>query len=408
MTIKQQILGNGLSLGLIYLSRLILPLTLIPILNNYHSDILGEFLYFLSWGLWVMTLIEFGFNVSLTRRLSRDGIAKKKINNAIASTYVAKFILFTIALCIYFIMSIFLQIIDVQFVFKGIIYGFLMGLMPIFYFHSQHKIHQLMLIEVISSVIILPLSIILLETVGKLSALLNLFILIKLAANVLAYILMSKFTGFTWNKNRIKPLSYLKNAILPFKTRVYSSIYTGFFPVYVGFFLEPKMMSSFLVAEKVIKGLTALINQAALSVFPVFTRLGSKKNNQAYHNLKRYLIYIFLVMCIFVVIIQVSSASLVQLYLYKEPNDTTSFINMMSLIIPPISISSFLVMGFYYPRSKFKFVNDLTLYAGVGSLILGYSLYLYFGLTGFVTTIIIVEWAVFIFLALNFIKYNGN
>ena len=169
--------------------------------------------------------------------------------------------------------------------------------------------------------------------------------------------------------------------------------------------MDIHFLANYLIAEKIVKGVTAIITQLSMSIFPVLSRSISQKK---YKNtvMLRIVAFVTLLSFVLIFILSLNGEKFLYMYLGRVESEIVFFFNVFIFIIPAITISGFLTMGYFYPFGIVQPVTKLTLFAGVFSLVLGFILFNFSGIKGFAYALVTTEWLVALILIKMF--YNLN
>jgi polysaccharide transporter, PST family len=392
-------LDNLFSLYLVHAARLILPLVLMPILaRRVDADAFSMYLYITSFISWCTIFIEYGFNLSSTRGISRLN-ESELIANIVSTTQSARTILAiasiaTLPLALYTLQPF-------QDNLSWLVCGWLAtvftGLLPLYYFLGIEKMRPVAALELITG---------LAQFIGILALVIQpehapripyILLAARSATLLIAYYLMLKNIGHSaLTLNLRKGVTALRKGMQVFTYQALSSLYTSFNIVLLGLFVGIKEVAIYAAAEKLVRAGLGFITHASNALFPRMSRLQNRDKTTFYRDQKLALwafIGIGLAGCTLTII---TAPYIIPWFYDNKFNDAIHIIKILSGAIPAIAISNVLGFQFLLANNKENILSRTILTASACNLLLAYLLVekLKLGATGMAYCWLTIEWIV--------------
>lgn len=285
--------SNIIYLSLIQILRFIVPILTFP----YLTKVLGvEGFGYLGFSIAIinysMIICQYGFDLTATSKVSKIRNEQVKLNKYCSGIYLAKTVLFILAI---FIMAVFLYFIDdVKLIYVVIaLLPMAIGnlIVPIWLFQGLEMMKELTLITLISRICILPFVFILIESTNDiyLAAFLQAAPFLLSAILSCVYLYSSKIIKL--KKVKIKySLFLIKSGWNVFLTSALSSVYLTLFPVIIGVANGPISVGYFNVADTIRKICISFFSPIYQTLFPRVNLLIKDNKNEAKSLINKFLL----------------------------------------------------------------------------------------------------------------------
>jgi O-antigen/teichoic acid export membrane protein len=290
---------------------------------------------------YLMLIVDFGFNLSATKRIALYKDDKEKLEQIVSSTLLAKLGLLLLS---FFILLIFAFAIPRFAIYSStMLVLFLMVVSNTFsfiwLFQGLGKIRTISFVNILSKLLILPLTFILVK--GENDYLLAASIqsgVYVFGAIVTCGILYKKKYVSHWFKSTISHIKYELVASYPiFLSSAASSIYTASYAVILAYFSNPIEVGKYTAVEKIMRGFCYLILiPITQSFYPKVSSLSVTNSQEASKLTRKISIFVFGIMILVFILMFFFSPYLVD-FLGKDYKGSLTIFRIMSVI--PIFIS---------------------------------------------------------------------
>lgn len=285
---------------------------------------------------YLMLIVDFGFNLSATKRVALHKDNKAKLEKIVAATLLAKIALLLIS----FIIVLFLAFCIPQFrVYSStLLILFLMVVGNTFsfvwLFQGLGKIRILSFVNIISKLLILPLTFFLVRTKNDylLAAVIQSSVYILGAIITCTIIFRNKYVSHWFKSTSNLILDEVKASYPIFISTAASSIYTASYVLILAYFSSPTEVGKYTAVEKIMRGFCYLIYiPVSQSFYPKISSMSANNLPEAGKLVRKILMFIFVAMSGVFVLMFFLSPYLVD-FLGKDYKGTLTLFRIMSFI----------------------------------------------------------------------------
>jgi len=364
--------------GLNYVAPLIVFPYLMKVLGAEKFGYIG---FSLSVNQYLMLIVDFGFNLSATKKVALAKNNSQELNEIFSATLWAKIGLLLVSFLILMIFAFFIP--KFQLYSSTLLIMFLMVVANAFsfvwLFQGLGKIRIISIINIISKFLILPLTFIFVKSPEdfNIAALIQSLVYVFGSLLTITILIQKKYISnwLIFIKARIK--EEIKSAYPIFLSNAATSIYTALFAIILGYYSNPVEVGKYTAAEKIMRGFCFLIfTPVSQAFYPKVSSMNLSSPMKAFALSKKILKFIVGIMLILFIGLFFFSSPLTQ-FLGKDYNGTDVIFKIMS--IAPLFIASGGVLGQFgllalgNEKDKKNFQN-VYLLAAVVSLIAVFSL----------------------------------
>lgn len=398
------LLSNLLYMYLLQIIRLLFPLVLMPVLTKIFSpENFGIYIYTISCAMWLSVIVDYGFNISATRKLSAL-TDSAKMKDVVARTQSAK-IFISIFSTIFLVFGyFFLKSFETKPVWLLLSWalGVMLGLTPVYYFQAINDLKFASIVEVLSGITLLTTVLIFVKSDADFSLLASLMLFTRILAwqiierKVLSKLQLTYREIFNFSTVR----STLKEGWDIFLLQGAVSFYTSFNVVLVGFLCGPVAVGGYAAAERIIRTGLTFIAQASAVLFPKVVAL-RVQDMETMLKLRKISIIAFAgIGLVGMFSAWAASSFIIPLLFSNKFPEAEHVFNIMALVFPAIAVGNVLSFQYLMAENKEKTLNGIILFAAIASLGIGYPVVNYFGAIGMAYLWISVEWCIMIALVL--------
>ena len=364
--------------GLNYVAPLIVFPYLMKVLGAEKFGYIG---FSLSVNQYLMLIVDFGFNLSATKKVALAKNNSQELNEIFSATLWAKIGLLLVSFLILMIFAFFIP--KFQLYSSTLLIMFLMVVANAFsfvwLFQGLGKIRIISIINIISKFLILPLTFIFVKSPEdfNIAALIQSLVYVFGSLLTITILIQKKYISnwLIFIKARIK--EEIKSAYPIFLSNAATSIYTALFAIILGYYSNPVEVGKYTAAEKIMRGFCFLIfTPVSQAFYPKVSSMNLSSPMKAFALTKKILKFIVGIMLILFIGLFFFASPLTQ-FLGKDYNGTDVIFKIMS--IAPLFIASGGVLGQFgllalgNEKDKKNFQN-VYLLAAVVSLIAVFSL----------------------------------
>ncbi|MDO9154722.1 MAG: oligosaccharide flippase family protein [Paludibacter sp.] len=386
--------------GLNYVAPLIVFPYLMIVLGAEKFGVIG---FSLSVNLYLMLLVDFGFNFSATKKIAQTKDSLVEINKIFSATLWAKIGLLIISFLILLIFAFLIP--RFQIYSTTLLIMFLMVVANTFsfvwLFQGLGKIRIISIINIISKFLILPLTFIFVKTSNdyNTAAFIQSFVYI-LSSIITLGVLLNKKIIANWVSIKISEIkNELKAAYPIFLSNAATSIYTALFVIILGYYSTPVEVGKYAAVEKIMRGFCFLIfTPISQAFYPKISTMSVSSPKNALDLTKKILIFVIGIMIILFILLFFFSSPIMH-FLGKDYEGTDTIFKIMS--IAPLFIAAGGVLGQFgllaigNEKDKKNFQRTYFIAAFVALLTVFYFIPIYFS-TGASIALLITEFTVFI------------
>lgn len=387
----------------IQLLRLCLPLALLSVLTKVLT---GEqysiYVYTLACSAWLSIGVEYGFNVSATRRIA-SGTDPQIARTVIAQTQAARWLLTGMTL---FFLAWATLASDVfsshpEWAICAWLMGVMTGLTPTYYYQAISRLRPVALLEVVGGAVTFAVVIALIRSPADFGWLCAVLVLVRLVIWQALERRMLAEHRLAWRETLKGKAGWiaLKDGWKIFLVQAAASLYTSFNIVLLGGLSSTFAVAVYGSCDRLIRAGVTFIGQATSAVFPRLNSLKASDTSQL-SRARRLTLACFTVGGLLAVPLIWALAPLISDLLFhgKLPGLTTT-LRIMAWVVPAIAISNVLAVHFLVVDHQEHLVNRVVFAAVPVSLAAGCALAPAYGAAGMAAAWILVEWLVSIGLA---------
>jgi polysaccharide transporter, PST family len=285
---------------------------------------------------YLMLIVDFGFNLSATKRVALAKNDQEELNNIFSATLLAKLGLLLLSFVILLIFAFAIPRFSIYS--STMMIMFLMVIANTFsfvwLFQGLGKIRIISIINIISKLSILPLTFFLVKTKNDflIAALIQSFVYILCTVITCSILFRNKYITNWFIPTYNSIITELKSSYPIFLSTAASSIYTSSYAVFLAFYSTPVEVGKYTAVEKIMRGFSYLILVPVIqSFYPKISSLSSEKRYEARKIIQKILIFVVVAM-FFVFIIMFFLSPLLSSFLGKDYSGTLSIFRIMSVI----------------------------------------------------------------------------
>ncbi|MEG2149862.1 MAG: flippase [Bacteroidaceae bacterium] len=350
-------------------------------------------------------IVDFGFNLSATKRVAMAKDDPKALNLIFYSTVYAKLLLLLFSLFVFIVLLLTVDTFKTYSIALLCTFPMVVGSMFSFFWMYQGigKIRSMAIINTLSKLVVLPLIFFLVKNPNDyaLAALIQSLVYILTA-------IISCYYLFKWNIIKKVKVSMsnvwveLKESFPLFLSSASTSVYTQLFVVLLGFMSTPDVVGKYSAAEKIMRAMCfVLYTPISQAFFPKISSLSEKQNKRAQLLLKNVFILVGFMMFFVSLFLFLGSNYITDLLGYGY-NGLSTLLRIFSLAPLAIGLGGILgqmglvALGNY--KTKIQFQNVYFIVAPI-SLILVSCLTPIYMETGAAWALVITEYIVFFLMA---------
>lgn len=381
-SVKRGINSNKHEIGdVIYLIALqglnyVAPLLVLPYLMVVlGAEKFGYIGFSLAVCQYLMMIVDFGFNLSATKRIALVKEDKAALNRIFSAVFFCKLALLALSFCLLFAISLIPQFEiyrKAMFVMFSVVVG--NAFLFVFLFQGLGQIRWISIINCIAKLSVLPLTFVFVNGSDDylLAALLQGGVSVLAAILSVLMILKNRWVGVPrFDLSDCK--AEMKESWPIFLSSATSSLYVFCFVLILGFFAAPDEVGRYSASDKIIRAVVALLLSTTIQAFyPSISRMSANYWQKAVNIVRNIMILIASVMAVFIVVVFIIAPYLPQ-WLGEDYTGTETIICIMSFATLFISMGGVygqlgvLAMGNYEFKKKF---SKVYVRAGVVAIIL--------------------------------------
>ncbi|MCF6222602.1 MAG: oligosaccharide flippase family protein [Flavobacteriaceae bacterium] len=320
------------------MANYLLPILIFPYLIKVVGiDKFGIISLAQAVALYLNVLIEYGFNYSATKFISKNRGDLKIINKTISSILILKLLFFCLVLIFYFIVINTIPTLKTNsFLFiTGYLILFGMAIFPIWLYQGVEKLKHITIANFIGKIITILMIFILIKNPQDYIYVLLIYAIGSFITGFLGLVSI-KLYGFSFGKISKEDLKFhLTNGYSIFISTLGINLYRNLNILLVGFFTSNSITGVYSVAEKLLKSIQMIVTPIMQALFPntsiKINELSKKESKKYIQKLLKFL-FIFL---LFIYIITLFLSPLASKFFFKEFNELFLII---FLILSPVII----------------------------------------------------------------------
>jgi PST family polysaccharide transporter len=389
----------------IQLLRLCLPLALLSVLTKVLTgEQYSVYVYTLACAAWLSIVVEYGFNVSATRRIPvAQSAGPEAVRGVILETQAARWLLAgaTLPFLAWSTLASSVLAAHSEWAWSAWLLGVMSGMTPTYYFQAVSRLRAVALLEVGGGVLTFAVVLLLIHDPNDFWLLCVVLVLVRLAIwQLLDRTMLKELKLSRYETLRTGPgLIALKDGWKIFLVQAAASLYTSFNIVLLGGVSTAYAVAVYGSSERLIRAGVSFIGQATAAIFPRLNTLKASDLGQLSRARRHTLIAFFVGGVVCSPAIWALSPLISDTLFHGKMPELTSVLRIMALVVPAIAISNVLAIHFLVVDHQENIVNRIVFAAVPISLIAGYMLASKYGAIGMAASWVAVEWLVSLGLA---------
>lgn len=389
----------------IQLLRLCLPLALLSVLTKVLTGAqYSVYVYTLASAAWLSIFVEYGFNVSATRRIAAAQAAgTQAVRGVLLETQAARWLLAgaTLPFLAWATLASSVFAGHAEWAWSAWLLGVMTGLTPTYYFQAISRLRAVALLEVGGGV--LTFGVVLLQIHGPDDFWWLCAVLVLVRLVIWQLLDRTMFREHQLRRReclRAEPgLVALKDGWKIFLVQAAASLYTSFNIVLLGGVSTAHAVAVYGSTERLIRAGVTFIGQATSAIFPKLNALKVSDTRQL-ARARRLTLLAFAAGGLACLPVIWALAPLISDTLFHGTMpELTTALRLMAFVVPAIAISNVLAIHFLVVDHQEHLVNWIVFAAVPISLVAGYVLAREYGATGMAAAWVAIEWLVSIGLA---------
>ena len=419
MGVKGAIQGNKREIkDIFYLIALqgltyIVPLLVLPYLMKVlGAEKFGYIGFALSVSQYLMLFVDFGFNLSATKRIALAKDNKEELNRIFSSTVYAKLALLASS----FIILLVLSLIPEFAVYRSTM--FVMFLMVIgqaglfvFLFQGIGEIKWVSIFNCIAKITVLPLTFVLVKSSDDVLIAALLQGLVAVTAMLISWGMIKKKKWVSLVKVGIKDIKEEISESFPlFLSTAATSVYTACFVLILGYFATPEEVGQYSAVDRVMRALCYLVLIPILQVYyPKISALAKENVPLAKQRVKALFALVLSGMACIAIFLYFCSPIMIE-FLGDDYLDSDGLFKIMSFVPLFVGMSGvfgqliILAMGNKEDKKYFSKVYIIAAVVAISGVLLLSSIY---GMYGTAVSLLVTEVVVFLLFSIKIQKKNN-
>ena len=407
---QSKLAGDAAALSLAHVLGLVVPFLTIPYLARIlRPEGFGLLLFAQSFGLWLVLVIEFGFDLSGTRIVSRIRENPTRLAEVVLGVQSAKMLalLLTIPFAVAAFIAVPLFRDNPIYLLWGFLFAGARGLSPNWYFFGQERM-------------IAPAF---LEAGGKVIAAIGVFLLVKIPEDgwrvlalqalgmgaAVAYMTRWMYSEVSWVRPSLRAgFHMLKKSAGIFVFRGSSGLYMQANAFVLGLITNPAVVGLFGGAERIIRAGISMLQPLSQAFFPRVSHSAVKDLEEAGRLLWLSLVWIGGLSLIMGATSFLAAPILVNILLGPGYESAVPILRALSVLVPIIGVGTVFGIQWALPWGFELPFSGLVVLAGALNLVLAFVLVHRFGGMGMASTVVIAEALVAFGLVGLFLRKGGS
>ncbi len=355
---------------------------------------------------YLMLIVDFGFNLSATKRVALAKDDQAELNQIFSATLLAKLGLLLLSFVILLIFAFAVPRFSIYS--STMIIMFLMVIANAFsfvwLFQGLGKIRIISIVNIVSKLLILPLTFIIVKQSSdyQKAALIQSLVYVLSSVITTSILLNNKYVTNWFDSTKKQIVAELKASYPIFLSSAATSLYTSLFAIILAYFSTPDEVGKYTAAEKIMRGFSYLIFvPISQSFYPKISALSKDKTTEAVSLVRKIAMFVGSCMGLVFVVLYFRSNYLTT-FLGKGYQGTTEIFKIMALIPLFIGLGGVfgqlgvLALGTEQDKKKFQQVYFI---AGVIALLAIFGLIPFFHSVGAAIALLLTELVVCILMA---------
>ena len=320
---------------------------LIPhFISLFPKNVWGQILIVQALALWLQILVEYGFNFSATRSMSRARESDDKIGDLVSGVIGAKFILSFVAAVFAFVVyfSFYKRSLPPALMAWGVVFAVAQGFSPIWYFTAREKFGQYASIDLVSRFFYLFLCLFFIRFPNQGWMIFALGILTSVLANTTGYMLMFRQVPMK-SLNLRNSIQSLKDGFGMFLFVGTTSVYTTLNLVILGLSQNVSIVAEYGTADRIVRSASGLLDPLNRVVYSRISFLYVKNTEDAILFLKKASLVIIVFSLIVFSVGQMFSSKISYIMAPNYP-ETAIYIKYLLFYIQIIALNN--ILGIHY------------------------------------------------------------
>jgi polysaccharide transporter, PST family len=404
------ILKNVIPLYGVQIVNTVFPLITVPYLTNVlGAESWGTFAFFQAISVYVLLVVEFGFDFSGTREVARHQAVKKKYSEIFWNVLVAKLFLILISLIILYCIHGFIPLFSKHpfFLWSCYLFGIGQGLNLIWFFQGLEKMKLVASLDVTTKIFMLIGIFVFIKSPEDAWKILALYFFSSFISNFFAYVIAFKDVEFC------KPtLDSFKNIFIigwgMFVFKSSTTLYAVSNTIILGLLCPMEFVGYYAISDRIIKVLRGIIHPLNRAFFPRLSILVKEDLNKALLGVRLSLLLTCGISIILAVGVYFFAPIIVNSLLGGSFSEAITVLKIMAILLPVVSLSSGLGLNWMVPLGQDWAFNKIIMFAGLLNICLAFLLIPKYFHVGATISLVIVELFItaYVFLYLYVKKIN--
>lgn len=369
---KSRITQNVFALYAIQIATYVVPLAVVP----YLARVLGPY----SWGivalaqalgLYLFLVVDFGFQLSATRKVARLHDDPKGLERTLAGVMGAKIVLalgcLGATLAAQFCIPSFRQ--NYAILWMGILWGIGQGFSPLWLYQGLERMKTSSFVDIVAKTAGAGGVFLFVHNAGDAWKVLGLQCLCNCGGTIVLLWMAYREISFRWPTRRDISEALRESASM-FLFRSAVSLYTVANTLILGAVATPLAVGFYSGAERISRAVTNLINPISQSIFPRLSRLVVEEQGKAIRLARLSLVVMAVFGLSLGAALFIGAPIIVRILLGRGYESVVPVLRVLSLLVPSVSLSNVLGIQWMLPLRMDRELNRIIIAAGVINLAL--------------------------------------
>ena len=344
-------------LSILQFLNLLLPLITYPyLIRILGKENYGTYVYAVSIVSYLVIILNFGFNISATKEISVNKSNKERIDEIVSSVFIIKSVLFGLVFLILFLLIKFVPSLNhlsilLLLVMHTCVYELLF---PFWFFQGIEKMGYITLVNFISRSISVILIFLLINEEGQILRVPIVNSLGTFGAVITSIALLKfKFKIRFYLPSKSILYNYFKESAIYFLSNVSTQIYTNSTRFITGSFFGMTSLAYYDLAEKIVRLLRLPIRVGNQAIFPSIVK------DPGINRIKHFILAFIIIETFALLAILLFGEDIVLLIAGAHMIYAVKYVQILSFIVYPIIVSTFLGMLLIAQNRKKEYVQIL-------------------------------------------------
>ena len=366
----------------------LVPLIVFPYLVRVLGiDGFGLYSFIVAIIMYGVMLSDYGFDLSATRLISLHSHNKSKTDEIFSTVMIIKF---GISLLYLLILTILIFSIDklsqnasLYFIAYGLVFG--QVLFPIWFFQGVEKMRYITILNALAKIIFTVLILVYVHTAEDLYLVLLFNSLGAIVAGAIAlYVAVKNFNISFYMPSFSQIKYYLKDGWYIFTSRIAVELYVTSNVIILGFFASDAIVGYYSIVEKIVRAIGSMLEPLTRTVFPYLAKVYESSHEMFFKRNKQLFFLILSIMLPMALVVYYFAPWILSVVSGDTPN---------ALMISLLHVFSFVLVFYLYGHQftnilvtlgETKLLNNIVMIAGVLNIILAPIVIHFFGVLGLV------------------------